>query len=1323
MEDLPLSFAQQRLWFLDQLEPGTPAYVITGRRRFLGPLDPNALGNAFTELVRRHESLRATFIKKHGVPVQQITAPMSITPQLVDLEALPALDRDAAARQIILERAQEGFDLEHGPLLRAVLIRFGPEDHELLVSVHHIVADGWSMGILGRELDTLYTAFVAGRPSPLPEELPIKYSDFVFWQRQWFTDQNVEAHKRYWLEHLRAPIVPLVLPADHPRTQRTSAVSANHLFELPQPLADCLSQLSHREHASPFMTLLAGFKVLLARYTGQTDIVVGTAVANRNYLELEPLIGCFVNSLVLRTDLAGDPTFLEVLARVRETCLDAYAHADMPFEKLVEELQPSRVLGQNPLFQVSFVMLDGATSTDFLPVASASPFDLTIFIHHSGGGTLSVTIQYKRDLFEPDAIARLAGHYRTLLESVVASPNCHISALPLLTEVEAHRLLVACNATTMPYPSEQTVHRLFEAQVDATPNAIALVSDGTTLTYAELERRANRLAHNLRTHGVGPEESIGVYLERSPDLLVALLGIVKAGCAYVGLDLLAPRSRLEFILHDAKVGLVLTQMSLSAQIPAHRVRSICLDDADGGVWARPETRLGDSISADRLAYVVYTSGSKGEPKGVAVTHRSVVRLVKGTDYAQFGSDEIFLQLAPLSFDASTFEIWGALLNGARLVIAPPGIMSADELGAVLLRHGVTTLWLTAGLFHQVVEHRIGILGGLRQLLTGGDVLSPPHVHRARMALPSCRLVNAYGPTEATTFTCCHAITNAAADAVSVPIGRPIANTRVYVLDQHQRPVPIGVPGELWIAGDGLARGYVNRPELTAERFVVKQISATLTERLYRSGDLVRWRRDDTLEFLGRLDDQVKTRGYRVELGEIEAALARHPGVREAVVTAPRMSDGERRLIGYVVVDGIVSAGDLRQFLAAMLPAYMIPVAIVTLDHFPLTANGKVDRQALPEPKPSNEMTDSAALPRDGLEQQLLAIWQNVLARRSIGIHDNFFDLGGHSLLAVRLFALLTEQLQVTLPLAVLFQAPTIAGQADLIRRGSEPAWRRSLVPIQPAGKRSPVFALPGVGGNVLGYNVLAQLLGPEQPFYGLQSRGLDGAEEPLARIEDIAAECLRDVRAVQPKGPYYLVGACMGGVVAYEMAQQLRTAGEDIALLALIETWPPMPTTVLSLQPSPRGRASAKIRFILERLQLYRTTLTQLHGRQRLRYLADRFKLCMEIVARRDLFRGSRSEFYLSLVRETNLRAFQLYKPCAYSGPVVLFCAEGREVDPESDYRLAWRQFIAALEVRSTPGADSGLILTEPYVQVLADQLKTCLDRARAVASPAGRST
>ena len=1317
-QDLPLSFTQERLWFLDQLEPGSTAYTIAAQRPIHGAVDVAALRQAFRDLAQRHESLRTTFPSRDGVPVQRIGSPDIVSLDVVELGPIPPAERSAAARRVIQEHAAQPFDLASGPLLRPLLITLTPDEHVLCIAVHHTAADGWSLGILARDLAALYAARLANKPSPLPE-LPTRYVDFAMWQRRRLDGEGLEAQRQYWRERLTPLPAPLQLPTDHPRSRPSTSAGASHDFVLPRQLADELRSLSRREAATLFMTMLAAFKVVLGRYCGQDDIAVGAPVANRSYMELEPIIGCFVNTLVLRTDLSDDPPFQELLARVRETCLGAYAHPDLPFEKLVEGLQPERLLGQNPLFQVSFVLQDARAGGDLAFVTVASPFDLTLFIADVGDGTLRATLQYKRDLFEPETMARLAGHYRTLLESVVAEPAGRISALRILSDPEAHQLLVEWNDTDSPYPRDRTLHGLFEDEVDEAPDVVALVNGDAALTYRELDRRANQLSHHLRAAGVGPEHRVGVLIDRSLEMIVAILGILKAGGAYVPLDLLAPTERLAFMIRNTKIDVVLTQARMQNRLPALDALVIRLDADWSGIAARPDTRLEGSVSANDLAHVTYTSGSTGEPKGVAVTHRAVVRLVRGTTYARFGRNEVILQLCALSFDVSAFEIWGALLNGGRLVMAPPGVPGVAELRDVIARNGVTTLWLTSGLFEQVVDHGVDTLRPLRQLLAGGDVVSPPHVRRVLAALPTLTVINGYGPTEGATLACCHTVTSPPPPGHSVPIGRPIANTRVYVLDRHRQPVPIGVPGELCIAGDAVARGYIGRPELTAERFVVQRVSPTLEERMYRTGDVVRWLADGTLDFIGRLDDQVKIRGFRVEPGEVEAMLARHPRVRAATVVARRAPAGDARLIGYVVAEDPLDAGELRDFLRQTLPEYMIPTALMKLDRLPLNVSGKVDRRALPEPA---EMADGAVPvePRDDLERRLVEIWREVLSIDRVGIHDSFFDLGGHSLLAIRVMARLENAFGVVLPLATLFEVSTIADLAHVIRQGTSPASGRSLIAIHPAGTRPPLFVVPGVGGSVLGYHLLARLLGPDQPFYGLQSRGLDGTTPPLTRIEDIASAFLEEVRQVQSDGPYHLIGMCMGGVVAYEMAQQLHAAGQKIGLLGLLETWPPQATWTSS--PSGPTSVPALRGFISARLRLYVETFKSLRGIERLRYLRDRAKLLALIVVKRDLLRDARHERLVYAVTQANLAAFQRYAIRAYPGPVVLFGAEGRKLAPTVDLGLVWRDLArAGVEVYSAPGDDSGLMLTDPNVRTFATQLRACLERAQRAVSRSGR--
>jgi amino acid adenylation domain-containing protein/non-ribosomal peptide synthase protein (TIGR01720 family) len=920
-DKLPLSYAQQRLWLMDQLVPGNPFYNEDRAIAFSFPLNQALLARSVNEVVRRHESLRTTFANLNGQPFQSIAPELHIPLPVTDLSQLPPHLRDAEALRLAALEARLPFDLARGPLLRTQLLRLSDVKHVFLLTMHHIISDGWSMDVLFHELSVLYAAYVEGRESPL-RELTVQYADYALWQQGWLQGEVLAKQLRYWREQL-AGLEALQLPTDWVRPATASYRGAYHPFELPAKLTTALRELSRQEGATLFMTMLAAFMVLLSRYSGQEDIAVGSPMANRNRTEIEGLIGFFVNTLVLRGDLRGEPSFVELLGRVRKVCVAAYAHQDLPFEKLVEELQPQRDLSRNPLFQVMCQLYsapspdqqegDGGNS-ELTNAGSDSPFlfevervtskfDLYLELGEYPD-TISGGFEYSTDLFEATTIQRLAEHYRQLLQALVADPHQPISRLVLLTPEERHLLVVQWNETSSSY-SSQCVHQLFARQASQTPHAIALSCGDEEVTYHELEQRANQLAHFLRRrHGVGPETLVGVVMERSVEVVVALLGILKAGGAYVPMDAEMPRTRLRYMVEEAGVRLVLTQRKLAAEIAGlgTEVALVCIDEVWEEIRAESvEEKLESGVGIDNLAYVIYTSGSTGKPKGVCVPHRGVVRLVQETNYAQLAADEVFLQLAPLSFDASTLEIWGPLLNGARLVIFHAHLPSLEELGTVIEQHRITTLWLTAGLFHQMVEKRLESFRHVRQLLAGGDVLSVPHVQKALQALPGCRLINGYGPTENTTFTCSFPIDTAELNS-SVPIGKPIANTTVYLLDRHLQLVPIGVPGEIFIGGDGLARGYLNDQELTARHFVPHPFSADPGERLYRTGDLGRWRADGVLTFIGRSDEQVKVRGYRIELGEVEAAIAEHDGVREATVVASKGESGDKRLVAYVVCE-------------------------------------------------------------------------------------------------------------------------------------------------------------------------------------------------------------------------------------------------------------------------------------------------------------------------------------------------------------------------------------------------------------------------------------
>ncbi|WP_375501123.1 amino acid adenylation domain-containing protein [uncultured Nostoc sp.] len=1039
-EELPLSFAQERLWFLNQLEEASAIYNISGAVRISGNLDINALQQALSEIVRRHEILRTSFPTVNRTSIQVIHPQATMNIKVVDLQQLEVTERETVLQQQAQLEATTPFDLEIVPLIRCSLVQLDAREYVLLLNMHHIVSDGWSMGVFIQELSTLYQAYCAGVSSPLAE-LPIQYADFVVWQRQWLSGEVLKTQLDYWLSQLHDAPSRLQLPTDHPRPSVQTYQGRTESFSLNTELTQKLQSLSRESGTTLFMTLLAAFATLLYRYSGESDILIGSPIANRNRSEIESLIGCFVNTLVLRTSFEDNPSFKNLLAQVRETTLKAYEHQDVPFEQVVEALQPQRSLAYSPLFQVMFVLqntpmgeleLPGCTWCELNQESTIAKFDLTLTITETSQGLVG-SWDYSTDLFDGSTIERMAAHFQNLLSAIVENPVTAVSELPLLSAAERHQLLRQWNDTATEYPTDKCIHQLFEQQVERTPDAVAVVFENQQLTYEQLNRKANQLAHHLQTLGVGPEVLVGICVERSLDMVVGQLGILKAGGTYVPLDPTYPFERLSFILEDVQSPVLLTQESLLDSLPSSWAQVICLDSDWETITHCSKENPISGVVPSHLAYVMYTSGSTGQPKGVTVRHSGVVRLVKQTNYVNLTEEEIFLQLAPFSFDAATFEIWGCLLNGARLVVMPPNIPSLMELGRSIRQYQVTTLWLTAGLFQQMVDQQIQDLKPVRQLLAGGDALSVAHVQKVSRQLENCQLINGYGPTENTTFTCCYLVTQAAKLGNTVPIGRAIANTQVYILDRNLQPVPVGVAGELYIGGDGLACGYLNRPELTAEKFLPNSFDCQPGARLYKTGDLGRYLASGDIEFLGRMDSQVKIRGFRIELGEIEAALGQHPEVRSTVVIVREDVPGDKRLVAYLVLyqEQTPTVSDLRQFLKQKLPEYMIPTAFVFLATLPLTPNSKVDRRALPVPEYHRELEVSFVAPRNPTEEMLAGIWAEVLGVERVGIHDNFFELGGHSLLATQVITRLSEAFSLELPLRSLFENSTIAQLAEV----------------------------------------------------------------------------------------------------------------------------------------------------------------------------------------------------------------------------------------------------------------------------------------------------
>jgi amino acid adenylation domain-containing protein len=1329
----PASFAQQRLWFLDQLFPGNTFYNVATALRLKGSLNASALEETFNEIVRRHEALRTTFRMLDGQPVQVIAPSLTIPLPLIDLRHLPAPEREAETRRIATEERSRPFDLSQDSLLRVMLLQLDASEHVLLLNLHHIICDGWSIGVLIRELGTLYPAFANNTRSPLPE-LPIQYADFAEWQHEWLQGEVLETQLGYWKQQLDN-IPSLNLPTDKPRPATPTYRGATQFLELPKSLSEELEALSQRQGVTLFMTLLAAFQTLLYRYTQQSDIVVGSPIANRNRREIEGLIGFFVNSLVLRTNLSGNPTFLELLSRVREVALGAYAHQDLPFEKLVEELHPERNLSQHPLFQVAFSLQNTPIEALELPGLTLShldfdnpsaKFDLEFHLWESPEALRGQVI-YSTDLFDDATITRMLGHFQTLLDGIVANPEQSLCELSLLTAAERQELLIDWNNTRRDYPQNQCFHQLFEAQVAKTPDAIALIFENQQLTYRELNIRANQLAHHLQHLGVVPDVLVGICIERSLEMIVGLLGILKAGGAYLPLDPTYPQERLNFMMEDAQVSILLTQSKLASLLKTcwgdrqDGLSVVCLDKDWDAIAHHPQTNPTSSVTSENLAYVIYTSGSTGKPKGVLVEHRGLSNLAEAQiEVFNVQPSDRILQFASLSFDASIFEIVMALRSGATLYLATKeSLLPGQPLIKLLRENAISHATLPPTVLSLLPEE----LPALQTIICAGESCSQDIVKRWAV---DRKFFNAYGPTEATVWATIAEISN---DSKKPSIGRPISNTKIYILDAHLQPVPIGITGELYISGDGLAQGYLNRPDLTTERFIPNPfkkaklevensektrkdscfpplLKGGREERLYKTGDLARYQPDGNIEFLGRLDDQVKIRGFRIELGEIEAVLTQHPTVRETVVIATDIS-GDKRLVAYIVPaqNFIPTIIELRNFLKKKLPEYMVPSAFVVIEALLLTPNGKVDRRNLPAPGNStNQTLDKAYIePRNPTESTLAKIWTEVLNIERVSIHDNFFDLGGNSLLSITLMEQIHKQFERKLPLSILFLNPTIEGLANTLSPEINSPFWSPLVAIQPKGSNPPFFCVHPILGVVFPYYEVAYHLGTEQPFYGLQPLGMDGEKSPLTRIEDMAAYYIDALRAVQPNGPYFLGGWSFGGLVAFEMAQQLQKTGHKVALVAVLDTSAPISKNKPSFWDG--------LKFLMNTVTLHIWP-----------YFMDYFYLIADTDKPQSklISKDSKKRILKELRSKSILRVFQAnsqaalsYVPQVYSSKITLLKNSEQGITANQDPSMGWGELAGGgVEIYSIPG-NHLTMLKKPHVQVLTEQLRTCIENAQ----------
>ena len=1338
----PLSFAQQRLWFLDQLEPGNPTYNMPAAFRLKGLLHVAALEQSLNEIIRRHASLRTTFSMVDGEPVQVIAPSEGRSMAVVDLRDYPEGEREEEARRRVREEAGRPFNLARGPLFRSKLLRLGEDDHVLLLTMHHIVSDGWSMGLLYHELSMLYRAFVNGEPSPL-SELPIQYADFAVWQREWLQGSVLANQISYWKKQLDN-LSTLQLPTDWPRPAVQTYRGARESVLLAKDLSGKLKALSRKESVTPFMTLLAAFQILMHRYTGQDDIAVGSPIAGRNRCEIEGLIGFFLNTLVMRTDVSGNPTFVELLARVRKMALDVYAHQDLPFERLVEELQPQRNLSRTPVFQVFFNMLtlddrglklDGLTVEQFGHADPHSKFDLTLYVREQEQ-RIGFALVYNADLFCRPRMVEMLGQFVFLLEQIVETPGLRIEDFSLVTP--RAKPVLPNPAQSLGSNGFVPVSFRFSEQARRVPDRPAVVDSKAIWSYEELELRSNQLANYLIAAGIRSQETVAVYADRSASLVWALLGVLKAGAAFVILDPAYPASRL---IDYTRAANAKGWLEIDGAKPAPEV----LEEFARGLFCRVRARLPSlaaarqsgfldgyptvapaiSVDPDDRAYIAFTSGSTGKPKGIVGPHGPLSHFFDW-HIRQFGltQEDRFSLLSGLSYDPCLRDIFTPLLLGAKLFVPSNEQMLSNDLGHWLKRVGVSVAHATPAMGYILTDDPSVQCDSLRYVFFGGDTLTEELLVKTRRLAPAVTCVNFYGTTETPQAVGYYvvsipaeltAVNGAAALTKTIPLGRGIDDAQLLILNRGRNLAGVGEQGEICVRSPFLSGGYLDDQEKTLERFQTNPFTSSPGDLIYRTGDLGRYLPDGAVEFAGRADRQVKVRGHRIELGEIECAMERHAGVRQAVVVVREIDSQDQRLEAHIVPQAEqLTIDQLRTFLQKSLPSYMVPSSFVVLDHLPLTPNGKVDRSALPAPDyMRQEQQEALVAPRDGLELQLRQIWEKLLKVRPIGIRDNFFDLGGHSLLAVRLFAQIEKVTGKRLPVAALFHAPTIEQLTRLMSRQEWSAQWKSLVAIQPAGSKPPFFCVHAHDGGVLFWRDLARHLGSDQPLYALQAQGLNGRQPPHNRIDEMAAHYIKEIRALQPEGPYFIGGHCIGGLIAFEMAQQLHTQGERVGLLALFDSYAPRKNWSARSSMLHRYRYKA-IRLFEMTVSLHVSNLLILEPKERLSYVKGKFNKALY-----KLYMGLGSAWVPAARHRQNIlkagsRASRNYDPKIYPGKIALFRATNLGGGIEHDPQMGWGRLAGGgLETHVIPGYHAHIVL-EPRVRVLAEKLTACLERGQA---------
>ncbi len=1316
----PASIAQQVFWYMELLQGEVAAFNVPLRFSLTGPLDNDLLERALNTIIERHEALRTRFGEDQGELLQIVSPELKLAIPVIDISHLPADRIENEADRLGSIEAGRPFRLATGPMIRAELVRLGPESHILHISIHHALFDGMSMTVLTRELAEIYQAYFDDKPCPL-EPLLIQYGDFSVWQKDFLCSPEMAQQLAYWKNRLEG-MTELDLPTDFPRpavkTWKGDIISTL----LPKELTDRLHAIATKNGATLFHLQLAAYNILLQRYSGSDDIAVGTPITGRTREEVEPLIGVFINSLILRNDLSGNPDFGKFLRQVRDSSLEALENQDLPFECLVRELRPDRDQSRNPLFQInfnhhrSFARAGSFGGVSLAPIPSRSPgtiFDLHFFMVERKEGWRA-SCDYSTELFSRASAERMLGHFKRLLEDIAAHPEKPIDELEILTSDERINLLGEWPGNTSSYPRDATIGELFLETARRFPSHVALSSGKRTLTYFQLQAKASQLALRLRERGVVPGSFVAICARPSPEMIVGFIAILLAGACCVPLDPAYPAERFTLLLAESGAEICLATAGCEDCYPLEWQEKLVAIPLTGEATAAvelPEIPL----TAEHPAHLLFTSGSTGQPKGVLLPHRGVVRLVRNQSFISITPDDVFLQAAPVSFDASLLEIWGPLLNGGRLILLPDG-PSLAEIAAAVQDHGVTTLWLTSGLFQLMMDENPGSLKGLRYLLTGGDVLSPAHVRLALETLPGTTLINGYGPTENTTFTTCHPITLADLAKPSIPIGKPISNTTVFLLDSRLRPVPVGIPGELFTGGDGLALGYHAAPEFTAAKF----INHPDFGRIYLTGDLCRRAQDGTLEFIGRRDQQVKVRGFRIELGEIENILTSHPSVRQAKVAVRGANSDTKRILAWVVTDPEfpVATDELNHFLADRLPVFMRPEAITIIAAFPLNTNGKIQLNALPDPaqRKTNAEETAAAPPVGVIEEHLAAIWSELLGVVEINRNDDFFALGGHSLMALRMFSRINREFDQSLPLAALLQHPTIASLATLLAQPVEKTasfnnlkpGRGSVVMLAPGSGEPPLFCIHGGDGGVLFYRSLAKLMSSELPFYAIESLELGNSGKiEVSSIAETATAYVSKLLAIQAVGPFRLAGYSFGGVVAHEMACQLVALGHPVDFLGMFDTHNPA--------------AHARYYSLLERLNVFWNQNSDVPFWSRVKRLRKRIgtgiRTHRQIKAELRAARHSGpAEAYSDLrrvqVREENWRAMSASQPGLYRGRITLFktSASSDKVERSPDY--GWACIAQeGLDIVSVSGEHLTLFAPE-NITVLAEALSASLNHS-----------